>query len=149
MLQAGILQQLNREEVSHVPELLGAGQQQDFGSFIVTQPVGKHLCAATRPQSVMRAVLDVADTIEQLQKVSVLHCDVSSNNILLGPDGRGLLVDFNSASTIGSMQRATGTVLFSAFSVLWGECNTVSSDLESLFHSLVYIAVDGEVSCSH
>lgn len=97
----------------------------------------------------MRAVLDVADTIEQLRQVSILHCDVSSNNILLGPDGRGLLVDFNSALSLGSGQRATGTVLFSAFSVLWGGCNTVSSDLESLFHSLVHIAVDGKVRCSH
>ena len=40
---------------------------------------------------------------------------------------------------------SAGTILFSAFSVLWGDNNTVSSDLESLFYTLLAIVCDGEV----
>ena len=40
----------------------------------------------------------------------------------------------------------TGTPLFMALSVAWGDPHTVSSDLESLFYSLLYIASDGKVS---
>lgn len=40
----------------------------------------------------------------------------------------------------------TGTPLFMALSVAWGDAHTVSSDLESLFYALLYIASDGAVS---
>ena len=98
----------------------------------------------------MQAILDVAETIVTLSSLpacSVLHCDVSPGNVLVSPDGRGLLIDFGSALMgSGGEHCVTGTPLFSAFSVLWGEANTLSSDLESLFYTLLSIALDGEVS---
>ena len=44
------------------------------------------------------------------------------------------------------MSEMTGTPLFMALSVAWGYPHTVSSDLESLFYSLLYIASDGKAS---
>ena len=44
------------------------------------------------------------------------------------------------------MSEMTGTPLFMALSVAWGDPHTVSSDLESLFYSLLYIASDGKAS---
>lgn len=64
---------------------------------------------------------------------------------MVSPDGRGLLIDLGSAQTVSRGMRRTYDVQFSAFSVLWGELNNVSSDLESLFHTLLCIVLDAEV----
>ena len=128
-------------------------------------------------------------TLSSLPACPVLHYDVSPGNVLVSPDGPGLLIDFGSAlmgsrgehcvagtplmgsggehcvpgtplmgsggehcvpgtPLIGSGGEhcVAGTPLLSAVSVLWGEANTLSSDLEALFYTLLSIALDGEVS---
>jgi len=140
---------MSSRDVPHITRLLSSGDLPGMGSFVVVSPVGKHVGADTPAGIIAQVALDIACSIQRMWvAASTLHGDVSANNILVTTDGRGLLVDFGSA-LVGpgscGKQRVTGTVLFSAFSVLWGECNTVSSDLESLFYSLLYMALDGEV----
>lgn len=116
--------------------------------YIAIQPVGRHLGPYDSPGTIAQVILDGAHAINDLHKLSMLHCDISSSNVLVDDDNRGLLIDFGSALNVsngGTDMRRTGTILFSAFSVLWGEPNTVSSELESLFHTLLYIVLDGEV----
>lgn len=93
----------------------------------------------------MQVILDVAYAITDLHSLSILHCDISSNNVMVSPDGRGLLIDLGSAQTVGRGMRRICNAQFNAISVLWGELNTVSSDLESLFHTLLCIVLDAEV----
>lgn len=133
-----------------VPRLRASGYLPDGTAYIAVQPVGRHLGAYDSPELIAQVILDAACTIVDLRKLSLLHCDISSNNLLVSPDGRGLLIDFGSALDVSAAagEQRVGTVMFSAISVLLGRPNTVSSDLESLFYTLLYIMLDGEVSRS-
>lgn len=67
---------------------------------------------------------------------------------------RGVLIDWQVASSPSSVgfdlgHVITGTVLYTAISVLLGLPNTVSSDLESLLYTLVSIACDGKLPWRH
>ena len=140
---------MSKHNIPNTAQLVGSGSLTDFGSYVVVSPVGKHVGADTDPVVIAQVAIDIACCIQRMwEDASVLHCDISANNILVTPDGHGLLVDFGSA-LVGHVscgnKRVTGTVLYSAFSVLWDECNSVSSDLESLFYSLLSMALDGEV----
>jgi serine/threonine protein kinase len=100
----------------------------------------------------------------------ILHRDISLGNIVLVAGDAGeqegessapreaLLLDFVTAreapsgrvlptsnSSSSSGEELTGTTLFMAYSVMQGEGHTVSSDLESLFLVLLFIATAGRV----
>lgn len=148
-LQVDTLSLLSTHNIPNTAQIVASGSLTDFGSYVVISPVGKHVGADADPVVIARVAIDIAYCIQRIwEDASILHCDISANNILVTSDGNGLLVDFGSAlvghGSIGN-KRVTGTVLFSAFSVLWGGCNSVSSDLESLFYSLLSMALDGEV----
>lgn len=67
---------------------------------------------------------------------------------------RGVLIDWQVALTSRSVGSdpgyvITGTILYTAISVLLELPNTVSSDLESLMYTLVSIACDGKLPWRH
>ena len=53
------------------------------------------------------------------------------------------------AGDTGGEMVITGTPAMTAISVHWGEPNSVSSDLESLLYSLIWVASDGKVPWLH
>jgi serine/threonine protein kinase len=161
LLQAVMLRQL--ADVTGVVRLIGSNHQSAVPEqlpFLVMQPFGRNLSFSDDATTILGAIRSVANTIGSMSQLQppIVHRDVSIGNIVvidsdeeLGTTGQVLLIDFATARSLPTEQHEhdpsvlTGTSLFMACSVLDGEPHSTSSDLESLFLVLLYLACGGHV----
>jgi serine/threonine-protein kinase len=85
----------------------------------------------------LRVARDAAVALAHAHSHGVLHRDVSGRNIMVGRDGRVLIVDFGLAlpegtSRITSSSSTIGTMPFLAPEVILGSASTVQSDVYGL-----------------
>jgi serine/threonine protein kinase len=80
---------------------------------------------------VAATLLPVAEALAELHGSGWVHGDVSAANVVVGPDGAGVLIDFDRAAPIGAA-RATGTPGFVAPEVEAGAPVTPAADVWSL-----------------
>ncbi|KAJ3548965.1 hypothetical protein NM688_g5231 [Phlebia brevispora] len=88
--------------------------------------------------SVIRDALTVVQ--EAARKAKVLHCDISSSNIMLSADGRGILNDWDNVRYAGSADSGpAGTWLFASILTYPGanRRHTVRDDVEACFWVLI------------
>ncbi|KAI1441334.1 hypothetical protein F5Y02DRAFT_399871 [Annulohypoxylon stygium] len=91
--------------------------------------------------SLLEAAGKCIDSHRAILASNVLHCDISPGNIM----GNGMLIDFDHSVIIRgdgpSGVRGRGTRPFKAISVLLGEENSYTGDLESFFWVLFWICI--------
>ncbi len=118
----------------------------DFGEFegkffialrlVEGDTVARRLDSGPLPASVaLRVAIDVARALEHAHERRVLHRDVSTNNIIVTPDGHGVLLDFGLAASIGAVREATrrgGTPNYVAPEVVAGGTPDEKSDVFAL-----------------
>ena len=152
VLQVKVLKLLESRSLQHTPRVISDGVHALLGPYIVMTPCGRHLKSSDTPALIAQAVLDVAKTMHAAAsgpaQEQVLHRDVSASSIVVDAEGRGVLLNFQLAR-IGPAGGSSHTValnpVFGAISVPWHSANTVSSDLESLYYSLLHVVTDGKV----
>ena len=88
-----------RPSLSRVPRVLAHGRNKSGDSFLVTEPVGTHLDQSCSAEAVARVMYDVSKTIvsNATKEPHVLHRDISASNIIMDPDGRGMLIDYQAS----------------------------------------------------
>ena len=81
---------------SRAPRILAHGRLQSSGeAFMITEPLGTHLDQSC-PASIIQVLCDIAETIiiNFAEDPPILHRDVSAANIIMDPQGRGMLIDY-------------------------------------------------------
>ena len=98
-VQAEILRQLP-QDAKHLVRLLAAGQfryNQAAWDAVLVEPVVMPLEASMSVQQIAQVTFDIADAVEQLTQLMILHCDITPKNIGIQDDGHGCLYDFGIA----------------------------------------------------
>jgi len=108
---------LSRVRPGHVPRLVSSGvwrgaDGKDYPYFVMEWIPGEPLylwAERHKPteQQVMTAVAQVARGLEAVHAVEAVHRDVKGDNVLVGPEGRAVLMDFGSCWYPGA-RRLTG-----------------------------------------
>ena len=129
-------------------------------------------CAATRSSSCCRtadrsrritrrgSVVDLCHAVSAVHAAGLLHRDIKAHNVMLGHDGRVVLMDFGTGRELNDAVdlRSGGTPLYVAPEVLDGQPATAQSDVYSLgvllFHLLtgsypVQGQTIGEIRAAH
>ncbi|KAI0062065.1 hypothetical protein BV25DRAFT_1885897 [Artomyces pyxidatus] len=169
---------LHKAGVTHIPEFIGACDvTSDEGRgqhCTVTQKHATKLWACLtrdiigyrhyrvllgtvgRPVHEFRSTLHLVSVIwDAMQghweayQAGILHRDVSAGNIIIGPDGRGLMIDWDLAKKVselnapGRRKSRTGTWQFSSVALLQdpGAHHALQDDLESFMHVTTWIAL--------
>lgn len=100
-LQTRVLTKLitARPSISRIPLVLAHGRNESGVSYMVTEPVGTHLDRSSSAEAVVRVIFDVSKTIVNnlAKEPHVLHRDVSATNIIMDPEGRGVLIDYQAS----------------------------------------------------
>ena len=80
--------------------LLAAGlfhfNQADWEAVLV-EPVVMPLEAIMSVQQIVQVTVDIADAVEQLTRLMIVHCDISRKEVGIQDDGHGCLYDFGIA----------------------------------------------------
>ena len=76
---------------------------------------------------------------EEAYCADILHCDLSPGNIIIGPDGKGLLIDWDLSRTFSDVQpqtprHATRTVCANAVS-----CVIIGTNMAFIGYLAVYV----------
>ena len=98
-VQVEILRRLP-QDAKHLVRLLAAGQfhfKQAAWEAVLVEPFVRPLEASMSVQQVAQVTFDIADAVEQLTWLMILHCDISPKNIGVQDDGHGCLYDFGVA----------------------------------------------------
>ena len=119
--------------------------EDDEGPFIVLELIeGQTLAAkvaevgALSPTEVVDIVAQAASTLDHAHSLGVVHRDIKPANLIVDPDGRVRLTDFEIARTIEYSTTITaagelvGTIAYMAPELLQGATATTSSDIYSL-----------------
>jgi transcriptional regulator with GAF, ATPase, and Fis domain/serine/threonine protein kinase len=87
--------------------------------------------ARTRPErDVLAPLAHVLDALHFLHRIGIRHGDVKPDNILVTPEGQGVLIDLGCARPLGlSLDVVSGTPPFMAPEVLRGENTDARADL--------------------
>ena len=90
--------------------------------------------------SVRPLILDVVDALRCLHGLRLRHGDVTPANIVVGPDGRGTLIDLSCTASFGRPARVAGTPGFIAPELLQGGTADGRADLYGLGATLSWLA---------
>jgi len=114
---------------------------------LILADYGTPIYKAGSRQALLGALADCIEGHESLrQKAGLLHRDISINNLMVGNDNRGFLIDLDLAIyeqrllALG-VNGKTGTRAFMAIGALLGEQHSFMHDLESFFWVLFWICV--------
>ncbi len=89
--------------------------------------------------SVRPLLLDVVDALRCLHGLRLRHGDVKPANIVVGPDGRGTLIDLSCTTSFGRPPRVAGTPGFIAPELLQGVAADGRADLFGLGATLAWL----------
>ena len=112
------------------------------------------------PDDATRIVIDLCHAVSAVHDAGLLHRDIKAHNVMLGHDGRVVLMDFGTGRelTDAATSDLAGTPLYVAPEVLDGSAATAQSDVYSLgvllFHLLtgaypVQGQTTGEIRAAH
>ena len=86
----------------------------------------------------------LAQSVQKWYQHGLIHRDLSASNVGLTPDGRVLIWDFYTMSSVHlgpeESTHLIGTPLYMAISVQQGAAPSLSSELESIFYILVKLS---------
>ena len=108
-----------RAEMEHpaIPTLFGViphGEQSWLVSEYVEGVALSELLGELSPESIYAVARDLLSALRCLERLSLVHGDLSPNNIVIDRNGQVRLVDFESCSRIGEELSSTSTIGFSA-----------------------------------
>ncbi|KAH7913648.1 hypothetical protein BJ138DRAFT_1145716 [Hygrophoropsis aurantiaca] len=172
--EGDILRKLNQKEVRNIPQVLYAGDVggidlQRTKSFDlineswrcgdekvtphthyrqVVDVVGKNITSITSSKQLVQVIRDAFQAHKDaVEKCKILHRDVSTGNILITRNGRGILNDWDMSKPMdisGARQLGrTGTWLFMSTRILQDpdKVHEIQDDMESFIHVLIYVAL--------
>jgi hypothetical protein len=94
----------------------------------------------SRAKEAWRCLYDAALGLQYLHECGVTHCDLKSDNILVGVDGRARLTDFGLSAGAGHQTEAvTAAAYWTAPEVLLGRIPTSASDVYSFAMTIVEV----------
>ncbi|KAF8207151.1 hypothetical protein K438DRAFT_2013684 [Mycena galopus ATCC 62051] len=125
---------------------------------MVMTPLARKILHFRSKKELISVFIDAIEAHRSLVGKKILHCDISSNNIMIsdevhctasfgGPLRRGLLIDVDSALELGNIGYwvgFVGTFVFMSSAVLIHGSSTKqkpSDDLESFFWVLIYLCI--------
>ena len=108
-----MLQRLNTANVPGVQQFVAVT---DCGRGVVTTPLGARLSLDT--PNVGNVLAGVVTTLQRMHELNLVHRDVSRSNILVGPDGKSLLIDVGGAVQPGVPVPYHGTIDYAAPRIL-------------------------------
>ncbi len=108
-----------RAEMEHpaIPTLFGViphGEQSWLVSEYVEGVALSELLGELSPESIYAIARDLLSALRCLERLSLVHGDLSPNNIVIDRNGQVRLLDFESCSRIGEELSSTSTIGFSA-----------------------------------
>ena len=108
-----------RAEMEHpaIPTLFGViphGEQSWLVSEYVEGVALSDLLGELSPESIYAVARDLLSALRCLERLSLVHGDLSPNNIVIDRTGQVRLLDFESCSRIGEELSSTSTIGFSA-----------------------------------
>ena len=108
-----------RAEMEHpaIPTLFGViphGNQSWLVSEYVEGVALSDLLGELSPESIYAVARDLLSALRCLERLSLVHGDLSPNNIVIDRNGQVRLLDFESCSRIGEELSSTSTIGFSA-----------------------------------
>ena len=108
-----------RAEMEHpaIPTLFGViphGEQSWLVSEYVEGVALSELLGELSPESIYAVAKDLLSVLRCLERLSLVHGDLSPNNIVIDRNGQVRLLDFESCSRIGEELSSTSTIGFSA-----------------------------------
>ncbi|KAI0057010.1 hypothetical protein BV25DRAFT_1920543 [Artomyces pyxidatus] len=117
---------------------------------LMLETIGEPIWTFKSSYQLISAVWDTIEGHSGAYEAGILHCDVSVGNILIGPDGRGLLIDWDLATSVaelnmpGRRRERTGTWQFSSAAMLMNSGthhHVLADDLESFVHVAAWLAL--------
>ncbi|GLB42316.1 hypothetical protein LshimejAT787_1103310 [Lyophyllum shimeji] len=122
---------------------------QRFHHRFVVDFIDKHFDQFSSSKQMMQAVSDAFAAHRQAyERCKIIHRDISSGNILIAPDGRGILNDWDLAKRESELKRRrrhekTGTWEFMSCLLLQNHhpLHTIQDDMESFVHVILYHAI--------
>ncbi|KAJ8071763.1 hypothetical protein OCU04_002079 [Sclerotinia nivalis] len=114
---------------------------------VIMRDVGKSIYHATSLKALLTGLLGGIKGHESLLNAEILHRDISIGNVMLNEaEDDGFLIDLDLAVKINREKASgapskTGTKVFMAIGVLYGEHHSFMHDLESFFWVLFWLCV--------
>lgn len=132
--EAAVLATLKHE---CLPRVFSYGATQDGPWMALEYVPGKNLLARPVGRDLLKIVLEIASALEEIHRAGFLHRDVKPENILVGEDGRPLLIDFGlmldpTRSRLTSQGKVVGTLHYVAPEILAFRPPGPASDFYSL-----------------
>ncbi|KAI0057013.1 hypothetical protein BV25DRAFT_1831656 [Artomyces pyxidatus] len=117
---------------------------------LMLETIGKPVWTFKSSYQLFSVVWDAIEGHSGAYEAGILHCDVSVGNILIGPDGCGLLIDWDLATSVaelnmpGRQREMTGTWQFCSAAMLLKpgtHRHVLADDLESFVHVCAWLAL--------
>ncbi|KAJ3473972.1 hypothetical protein NLG97_g10049 [Lecanicillium saksenae] len=130
--------------------LQGAAYSPRVLTAILITPQGKAVGHFDSAGQLLRVLKDATEGHKSLFENGILHCDISTNNIIITEPSRndnfhGMLIDLDMAKDLTEEEGGnkgdgpTGTVQFISYNVLLGKKHTFVDDLESFLYVLIWL----------
>ncbi|KAJ6786855.1 hypothetical protein PWT90_06204 [Aphanocladium album] len=130
-------------------KLLPTGYKPRALTAILITPLGKPIGEYATAEELLRAMKDATLGHRSLFEGGILHCDISTNNIIITDPSKngnfhGMLIDLDMARDATDERRGkcdgpTGTIQFISYDVLTGEKHNFADDLESFLYVLLWL----------
>lgn len=94
-----------------------AVEQDETSDYLVLQPVAGQALQqywqqhSIEPWQAVRWIIDVAEGLEQLQSVGLVHRDIAARNLIVTADRRLMLVDFGMVRPLGRASECEGSAV--------------------------------------
>ncbi|KAI0057011.1 hypothetical protein BV25DRAFT_1920544 [Artomyces pyxidatus] len=117
---------------------------------LLLDTIGEPIWMFKSSRQLISTVWDALEGHRDAYEAGILHRDVSVGNILIGPDGQGLLIDWDLATSVTELNRPgrgrdmTGTWQFSSAAMLMHpetHRHVLADDLESFMHVSTWLAL--------